>query len=115
MISNESQWGRPRQPQRQPQPYYQHPQYQNPEPYAPRPAVHEDTLASRELQIERKHLLLSLKENPRGRFLRITEETNGRFNSIIIPVAGLKDFQKLLEDIVKADGEIPAKNQPPLP
>jgi len=107
MISNGSQWGRPRQPQRQP--YHQNPQNQHPEPYAPRPAVQEDSLASRELQIERKHLMLSLKQNPRGLFLRITEETQGRFNSIIVPVSGLRDFQKLIEEIVKAAGEIPAK------
>lgn len=79
-----------------------------------RPPVQEDTLATHEIQIERKHFLLALKENARGRFLRISEETNGRFNSIMIPASGLHDFQKLIEEIVKADGEIPAKeNVPP--
>lgn len=76
----------------------------------PRPPVREDTLETRELQVERKHFLLTLKENPRGRFLRIAEETNGRFNSIIIPAAGLHDFVKMLQEIVNAADQIPEKN-----
>jgi len=111
MISNESQWGRPRQPQHQP--YYPHPQYRD-EPMPTRPPVHEDTLVTHEVQIERKHFLLALKENPRGRFLRITEEINGRFNSVMVPATGLHEFQKLLAEIVTANGEIPVK-QPALP
>lgn len=75
----------------------------------PRPPVREDTLETRELQVERKHFLLTLKENPRGRFLRIAEETNGRFNSIIIPAAGLHDFVKILQEIVTAADQIPEK------
>jgi len=53
-----------------------------------------------------------LKENPRGRFLRIAEEANGRSNSVIIPSTGLREFQKLLEDMVKAAAEIPSKHAP---
>lgn len=87
------------------QPYYERPQQQ-----PMRPPLREDTLETRELQIERKHFLLTLKENPRGRFLRIAEETNGRFNSIIIPADGLHDFQKILEELVKASNEIPPKD-----
>jgi len=55
---------------------------------------------------------LTLKENPRGRFLRITEEVGGKRDCIIIPATGLKDFQKLLADIVKAESKIPPKNAP---
>jgi hypothetical protein len=54
-----------------------------------------------------------LKENSRGRFLRIAEEANGKSTSIIIPASGLRGFQKLLEEMVNADSGIPAKNQPP--
>ena len=32
------------------------------------------------------------------------------FATIIIPSTGLKEFQKILADMVKADGEIPQKN-----
>jgi hypothetical protein len=75
----------------------------------------EDTLQSRELQVERKHFLVMLKENPRGRFLRISEDVAGKRNAIIIPAPGLRDFQKLLAEMVMADGEMPARNQPPQP
>ena len=78
----------------------------------PRPPVQEDTLKSGEVQIERKTFVLTLKENPRGRFLRIVEERGGRSASIIIPSTGLAEFQKLLEEMIKASNELPLNNQP---
>ena len=80
-------------------------------PYGqPKPPVNEDTLKSEKIQIERKTFLLTLKENPRGRFLRITEDVGGRRDTIIIPSTGLEDFRKLLDEMVKAAGELPQKN-----
>ena len=78
----------------------------------PRPPVQEDTLKSGEVQIERKKFVLILKENPRGRFLRIIEEAGGRNASIIIPAPGLAEFQKLLDEMVKVSNELPLKNSP---
>lgn len=75
----------------------------------PRPQVVEDTLKSGEIQIERKNFVFSLKENPRGRFLRITEDVGGRRDTIIIPSTGLADFKKLVDEMVKAADEIPPK------
>ena len=54
----------------------------------------EDTLKSETLQIERKTFVLTLKENPRGRFLRITEDVGGRRDTIIIPVHRPGGIQK---------------------
>ncbi len=68
----------------------------------PRPPVNEDTLASEKIQIERKTFVFALKENSRGRFLRITEDVAGRRDTIIIPAPGLEDFRKLLDQMVKA-------------
>jgi hypothetical protein len=76
----------------------------------PRPRIVEETLQSGELQIERKTFMFALKENPRGRFLRITELRNPQSATIIIPVSGLGDFQKLLVDMMRAEKEIPPKN-----
>ncbi len=73
----------------------------------PRPQVQEDTLKSDKIQIERKTFLFALKENPRGRFLRITEDVNGRRDNIIIPATGLDDFKKVVDDMVKTSGEKP--------
>ncbi len=80
-------------------------------PYgAPKPPVNEDTLRSEKVQIERKTFMLTLKENPRGRFLRITEDVGGRRDTIIIPATGLDDFKKLVDEMVKASNEIPPKH-----
>ena len=82
------------------------------QPYAQQPArpfVQEDTLKSGDIQIERKYFVLTLKENVRGRFLRISEEVGNKRNCIIIPATGLHDFKKFVDEMVKASGEIPAK------
>ena len=88
---------------------------ERPSPYGhrqfgvPKPHVNEDTLKSETVQIERKTFVFTLKENPRGRFLRITEDVGGRRDTIIIPAPGLEDFKKLLDGMVKASAEIPPK------
>jgi hypothetical protein len=89
---------------------------ERPSPYGrrlygqPKPPVNEDTLKSEKIQIERKTFLFTLKENPRGRFLRITEDVGGRRDTIIIPSTGLEDFKKLIDEMVKASSELPQKN-----
>jgi hypothetical protein len=83
--------------------------------YPPKPPVNEDTLKSEKLQIERKTFVLTLKENPRGRFLRITEDVNGRRDTIIIPATGLADFKRVLDQMVaEADQppQLPETGQP---
>lgn len=91
---------------------------ERPSPYGhrgfgvPKPPVNEDTLRSDKVQIERKTFLFTLKENPRGRFLRITEDVGGRRDTIIIPAPGLEDFKKMLDDMVKASAELPMKAPP---
>jgi len=84
-------------------------------PYAPapRPFVQEDTLKTAEIQIERKYFVLTLKENVRGRFLRIMEEVGGRHNNIIIPATGLAEFKKIVDEMVKADSEKPGRVESP--
>jgi hypothetical protein len=109
MISNYRASPFHRQPYRQPyhQPYGQ--QYgQQPA----RPFVQEDTLKICEIQIEKKYFVLTLKGNPRGRLFRISEDVAGKRNSIIIPETGLKDFQKLLTEMLRACEELPAKTEP---
>ena len=74
-----------------------------------KPPVSEETLRSAKIQIERKTFVLALKENLRGRFLRITEDVGGRRDTIIIPAPGLEDFRKLLDEMVQASAETPPK------
>lgn len=61
----------------------------------------EDTLTSGTVQIEQKSFVFTLKENPRGRFLRITEAAKGRHNSIMIPAAGFADVKRILDELIK--------------
>src|SRR5512136_3478798 len=75
----------------------------------PKPPVNEDTLRTERIQVERKTFVFTLKENPRGRFLRITEDVGGRRDAIIIPAPGLEDFKRLLDDMVKAANEEPPR------
>jgi len=79
--------------------------------FPPKPPVNEETLKSDKVQIERKTFVFTLKENPRGRFLRITEDVGGRRDTIIIPAPGLEDFKRLLDGMVKASGEAPSKTE----
>ena len=79
-------------------------------PYgAPKAPVNEDTLKSDKVQIERKTFVFTLRENPRGRFLRITEDVGGRRDTIIIPAPGLEDFKRIVEEMARASAEIPLK------
>jgi len=77
---------------------------------SPKPPVNEETLKSDRVQIERKTFVFALKENSRGRFLRITEDVGGRRDTIIIPAPGLEDFKKLLDDMIKCANETPPKS-----
>lgn len=65
----------------------------------------ENTLFSEKIQIERKQFFFDLKENPRGRFLRITEDVGGRRDTIIIPSTGLDLFRDTIEQAIKAAEE----------
>ena len=75
----------------------------------PKPTVVEETIKTEKVQIERKTFVFTLKENPRGRFLRITEDVNGRRDAIIIPATGLEDFKKMVDDMMRASDATPIK------
>jgi hypothetical protein len=74
-----------------------------------RPPVIEDTLKTDKIQVERKTFVISLKENPRGRFLRITEDVNGRRDTIILPATGLTEFKRVVDEMVRMSEDTPAK------
>jgi hypothetical protein len=62
----------------------------------------DNIIASRQLQVERKHLTVDYCENQRGRFLRICEEAHGRRNTVIIPSTGLDEFVRHLHEVISA-------------
>src|SRR3954466_9601707 len=79
----------------------------------PKPSVNEETLKTETIQIERKTFVFSLKENPRGKFLRITEDVSGRRDTIIIPAPGLVEFKKIVDEMVKVSAEAPEESEQP--
>ena len=84
-----------------------------PHPYAGnKPPIVEETIKSAKIQIERKAFLFTLKENPRGRFLRITEDVGGRRDTIIIPATGLDEFKKVFAEMLDVSQQTPPKNIP---
>jgi len=64
----------------------------------------DNVLASRELQVERKFFRLEVRENDRGRFLRITEENQGRRNTVILPDTGFADFARAINEVLADQG-----------
>ncbi len=67
----------------------------------------ENVLASKDVQIERKHFFIEFRENERGQFLRITEEAHGRRNTVIIPSTGLHEFNQALQQVL---GKVDSKS-----
>ena len=81
--------------------------FSRPAYHPPRPPVNEEMLKSERIQIERKTFVFTLKENPRGRFLRITDDVAGRRDTIIVPAPGLEEFRRVLDEMVKAAAQTP--------
>ena len=71
------------------------------QPWSGGASVVDTQLQNQSIRVERKHFTFDLRENPRGRFLRIIEEVNGRRDAIIIPLTGLEDFRDQLNEIIK--------------
>lgn len=59
-------------------------------------------IKSDSIAVERKNFIFDLRENPRGRFLRITEDANGRRDAIVIPAPGLEEFRRVLDEMITA-------------
>ena len=63
----------------------------------------DEPLASEKVQVDRKVFFLDLKENERGRFLKITEDVSGRRDTIMLPASGFQDFIEALTRIVEIE------------
>lgn len=60
-------------------------------------------LLSEQVQIERKLFSFELRENPRGRFLKVTEDVGGRRDAIIIPATGLDQVSEIVSRAIDAN------------
>jgi hypothetical protein len=60
----------------------------------------DNIIASKQLMIERKRLIVELCSNARGQFLRITEFAHGHRNAIIVPSPGLPEFTAAIKEVL---------------
>jgi hypothetical protein len=67
-------------------------------------------LQTHSIRVERKHITFDLRENPRGRFLRIIEEVGGRRDAVIVPISGLEEFRDALNKIIEFTKKLPDKS-----
>ena len=75
--------------------------YHNPEQRMPFPPI-----ASEKIVNDRKVFFLDLKENQRGRFLKITEDVGGRRDTIMLPAAAFKDFLEALARLIEFEAKL---------
>ncbi|GBG68951.1 hypothetical protein CBR_g3650 [Chara braunii] len=66
-------------------------------------AAGDTELVCKTLQVEHKLFYLDMKENPRGRYLKISEKTSGSRSTIIVPIAGVVWFVDLFNYYANGD------------
>jgi hypothetical protein len=59
-----------------------------------------ERLVSETFSAERKKFFLDLHQNHRGEFVRITEDTNGRRDRIMVPAGSLREMVAALNNII---------------
>jgi hypothetical protein len=82
----------------------QHHQDQVQDDQAPR--MVSEPIATEKVTIDRKVFFLDLKENQRGRFMKITEDVGGRRDTIMLPAAAFKDFLEALARLVDYESKL---------
>ncbi|MCX6978987.1 MAG: DNA-binding protein [Verrucomicrobia bacterium] len=65
-----------------------------------------EPIASEKVLNDRKIFFLDLKENQRGRFLKITEDVGGRRDTVMLPAAAFKDFLEALQRLVEYEATL---------
>jgi PurA ssDNA and RNA-binding protein len=65
-----------------------------------------EPLASEKITMDRKVFFLDLKENTRGRFLKITEDVGGRRDTIMLPSGAFREFLEAFARIVDFEGKL---------
>lgn len=65
-----------------------------------------EPIASEKVTFERKVFFLDLKENQRGRFLKITEDVGGRRDTIMLPAPAFREFLEALQRLVEFEEKL---------
>jgi hypothetical protein len=67
-----------------------------------------DLLVTERVNAGRKVFFFDLKENQRGRFVKITEDANGRRNTVMVPIESLRDCALSLAKLMDWDQKNPS-------
>lgn len=70
------------------------------------PRMASEPIASEKVTIDRKVFFLDLKENQRGRFMKITEDVGGRRDTVMLPAAAFRDFLEALARLVEYESKL---------
>ena len=70
------------------------------------PRRQDPPIASEKIVWERKVFFLDLKENQRGRFLKITEDVGGRRDTIMVPADAFKEFSEALGRLIGFEAKL---------
>lgn len=73
---------------------------------SPGDRMQSEPIASEKIQHERKIFFLDLKENQRGRFLKITEDVGGRRDTIMLPAGAFKEFLEALGRLIEFETKL---------
>ena len=63
-------------------------------------------IATEKVAHERKLFFLDLKENQRGRFLKITEDVGGRRDTIMLPAEAFGEFLEALKRLIEFESKL---------
>ncbi|MEQ1850984.1 MAG: PUR family DNA/RNA-binding protein [Chthoniobacteraceae bacterium] len=70
------------------------------------PRMPSEPIASEKVTIDRKVFFLDLKENQRGRFMKITEDVGGRRDTIMLPAGAFKDFLEAMARLIEYESKL---------
>ena len=70
------------------------------------PKMASEPIATEKVTIDRKVFFLDLKENQRGRFLKITEDVGGRRDTVMIPAGVFQDFLEAFTRLVEYESKL---------
>lgn len=72
-----------------------------------------DIILTEKILVGRKLFFLDLKDNERGRFIQITEDTAGRRNRVMVPMEAFADFGISLLKILNEAERLPPPDVAP--
>jgi hypothetical protein len=75
--------------------------------YEEQPRRGNPPLHSEKIMTERKIFFLDLKENERGRVIKITEDVRGRRDTIMLPLEAADEFLDALQRILEIERDLP--------